>query len=322
LASTERPFSLGDGSGSPVQPALRGWRLAHAALGARDPEAAASFYEDCVGLAVVDRGEDGTVYMTTDANHHCLALEPAEARALHRVAFELPTIAELERVASALDNRGVERVEAKTKRGCERAVAYRGPEGLGIELLAGVAKTDAVARARTLRPLKVGHVGVRVADIDAALHFYTEVMGFRLSDWIGHSVVFLRCNSDHHALVLVADAPAPGASALHHLAFEGDGWESFRHQADSLAAADRPLEWGPGRHAPSGNLFMYFRDDEGNRIEWMSDAGRIWDDQAREARVYDPAEPSTWNVWQMMPPAGFMSSLDEDEPVRATAPIG
>ena len=289
-------------------------------FGARDPETAAAFYRDLVGLAIVDRAGDGAVYLTTDRHHHCLVLHPAPSRALQRVAFEVGSPAELERARGALEARAVERVESSPF-ACERSLAYRGPDGLVIELLAGVAKTHVGAGGGVHRPLKIGHVGVRVTDIDAALAFYTESMGFRLSDWIGHSVAFLRCNSDHHALVLIADPPGEGASKLHHLAFEADGWESFRRQADRLALARRPLEWGPGRHAPSGNLFMYFRDDEGNRIEWMADADQIWDDEAKEVRVHDPRDPRTWNLWETMPPPGFMTSLDADEPARAVPPL-
>ncbi|MEA2853595.1 MAG: hypothetical protein QOE02_3614, partial [Rhodospirillaceae bacterium] len=74
---------------------------------------------------------------------------------------------------------------------------------------------------------KIGHAVVNVADLEKSMHFYTEVLGFRVSDiypdgMMPGGMVFLRCNGDHHCLALIGGAPQPGGAAktLHHLAFE------------------------------------------------------------------------------------------------------
>ena len=62
---------------------------------------------------------------------------------------------------------------------------------------------------------KIGHAVVNVADLEKSMHFYTEVLGFRVSDiypdgMMPGGMVFLRCNGDHHCLALIGGAPPAG----------------------------------------------------------------------------------------------------------------
>ena len=93
---------------------------------------------------------------------------------------------------------------------------------------------------------------------------------------------------------------------MHHVAYEVGSFEDFARQADLLAANGVRVDWGPGRHAPSRNYFMYFDDVDGNRIEWVNSIKQIPDDGTYVPEVYDPAVPTTWNVWGPQPPPDFV----------------
>jgi catechol 2,3-dioxygenase len=73
---------------------------------------------------------------------------------------------------------------------------------------------------------KLGHVVLNVQDLERSTRFYTEVLGFRVSDVYDESMtaggmVFLRCNTDHHSLALVGTGRAPSnRTDLNHVAFE------------------------------------------------------------------------------------------------------
>lgn len=73
---------------------------------------------------------------------------------------------------------------------------------------------------------KLGHVVLNVQDLERSTRFYTEVLGFRVSDAYDESMtaggmVFLRCNTDHHSLALVGSGRAPSNRVdLNHVAFE------------------------------------------------------------------------------------------------------
>jgi catechol 2,3-dioxygenase len=267
-------------------------RLAHVALTSPDPERLATGYAAQVGLVV--SGTD-PLRLTTDGHSHCLEIHPGEAPGLHHIAFEV-------RDVDGFDARPVD------SPGYDAAVELTDPEGNAVRLVAGAATSDAIAPGdRGFRPKKIGHVGVRAHDAKAQVAFYNE-LGFKLSDWIGEQVGFLRCNTDHHVLVFVAEPP-DGGSAIHHVAYEVGSFEDFARQADLLAANGVRVDWGPGRHAPSRNYFMYFDDADGNRIEWVNSIKQIPDDGTYVPEVYDPAVPTTWNVWGVMPPPHFLQRI-------------
>jgi len=261
-------------------------RLAHVALQSTDPERLAANYETNVGL--VRSGSD-PVRLTTNGYSHCLEIHAGDAVALHHIAFEVSDVSAFEGT----------QVDAS---GYDRAIEFTDPEGNTVRLVAGAHSSDAIAPGdRAFRPKKIGHVGVKASDAPAQIAFY-ERLGFKLSDWIGQRVGFLRCNPDHHVLVFVASED----KGLHHVAYEVGSFEDFARQADLLAANGVRVDWGPGRHAPSRNYFMYFDDDDGNRIEWVNSIKQIPDDGTYVPEVYDPALETTWNVWGPQPPAHFV----------------
>jgi catechol-2,3-dioxygenase len=280
-------------------------RLAHVALTSPDPEALGANYEANIGLARTGTGDDGALRLTTDAHSHCLELHRADTAGLHHIAFEVKDVG---RAVATLQ--GAVELEAVPSPGYAEAAAFRDPEGNMIRLVAGNQPSDAIAPGdRTFRPRKLGHIGVRAVDPKAQSEFFTDVIGFRLSDWIGDQVVFLRCNPDHHVLVFVAEPPE-GGSSTHHVAYEVDSFEDFARQADLLATQGVRVDWGPGRHAPSRNYFMYFDDSDGNRIEWVNSIKQIPDDDDTYVpETYDPAVPTTWNVWGVMPPPHFLQRI-------------
>lgn len=281
-------------------------RLAHVALVTADPQALAANYEANIGLVPLPPDEAGVVRLATNEYHHCLELHPGAGPALHHIAFE---VRDVRRAVAALRNAGGPEVEPVSNPGYADGAAFTDPDGNVIRLLASAERSGAVRPGdRTFRPRKIGHIGVRTNDPKRQSAFFTDVVGFRLSDWIGEQVVFLRCNPDHHALVFVAE-PRDGGSATHHVAYEVGSFEDFARQADLLADHGVRVDWGPGRHAPSRNYFMYFDDADGNRIEWVSSIRQIADDGAHVPRVFDPAEPTTWNVWGVMPPPHFLKRI-------------
>jgi catechol 2,3-dioxygenase len=119
---------------------------------------------------------------------------------------------------------------------------------------------------------KIGHVVLKVADLERAVDFYTQVMGFAVSDvypgtMMPGGMVFLRCNRDHHGLALVggAEGPARGAE-LHHMAFEVATLDEVLRARGHLAKHGVEIIF-EGRRRAGAQIALEFRDPDGHLLE-------------------------------------------------------
>lgn len=112
------------------------------------------------------------------------------------------------------------------------------------------------------------HIGLYVADMAAMVSFYTDVLGFSITDQAhirGADVVFLSRNPDeHHQIVLVPGRSPQSPSTLNQISFRVVSLPELRRlHAELLALGVRDLN--PTNHG--GSWSVYFLDPEGNRIE-------------------------------------------------------
>ncbi|WP_131736393.1 VOC family protein [Actinomadura roseirufa] len=163
----------------------------------------------------------------------------------------------------------------------------------------GIERTDRV------RPRKLGHVVFGSADQAATQRFFTEGLGFKVSDEAPGLASFMRCSTDHHN-VLVQQAPV---TFLHHTSWEVDDVDEVGRGATAMLE-DHPERhtWGLGRHHIGSNFFWYLRDPAGNYSEYYSDLDCILDDQIWEPRVV--AGEKSLYAWGPPPPPSFLAPED------------
>ena len=124
---------------------------------------------------------------------------------------------------------------------------------------------------------KIGHVVLNVSDLEAAVRFYTEVLGLQISDrypdtMVPGGMVFMRCNTDHHGVALVGGAARLERTSLNHFAFEvGSLEEVFRARA-CLRERNVPIVF-EGRRRAGCQIAIEFQDPDGNNLEiyWAID---------------------------------------------------
>jgi len=167
-------------------------------------------------------------------------------------------------------------------------------------------RAPAIDRTEPVRPRKLGHVVFGSVDQDATQRFFTEGLGFKVSDEAPGLASFLRCSSDHHN-VLVQQAPV---SFLHHTAWEvEDVDEVGRGATGMLEGHPERHTWGLGRHHIGSNFFWYLRDPAGNFSEYYSDIDCILDDQLWDNRVVADQQKSLYS-WGPPPPPSFLNPED------------
>jgi catechol 2,3-dioxygenase-like lactoylglutathione lyase family enzyme len=119
---------------------------------------------------------------------------------------------------------------------------------------------------------KLGHVVLNVADLGRSVDFYTQVLGFRVSDaypasMVPGGMVFMRCNADHHGLALVGGARGPSEHKdMHHLAFEVASLDEVLKARDHLKAHGAPIDF-EGRRRAGAQVAVEFRDPDNHRLE-------------------------------------------------------
>jgi catechol 2,3-dioxygenase len=131
---------------------------------------------------------------------------------------------------------------------------------------------------RPLHPeVGVGHVHLKVADLDRALAFYRDVLGFELTQRYGTEAAFLSAGGYHHHIGLNTwessggSPPPAGTTGLYHLAIVYPTRAELADALRRLIAAKIPLE-GASDHGVSQAL--YLRDPDGNGVELYWDRPR------------------------------------------------
>ena len=125
--------------------------------------------------------------------------------------------------------------------------------------------------------VRIGHVHLKVADIDRALAFYCGVLGFQLMQRRGPDVAFISAGGYHHHIGLNTwesrggSPPATGTTGLYHLAVLYPTRAALVDALRRLIAAGIPLE-GASDHGVSEAL--YLRDPDDNGVELYRDRQR------------------------------------------------
>ncbi|WNV77088.1 VOC family protein [Geodermatophilus sp. DSM 44513] len=286
-------------------------RLRQLVLEVPDPATTGRFLEEGLTLGTAARA-DGAVTVLTDPPYagtgpaEILVLRAGPGVRLVEVVLEGSPGLDLGAVTGRLEalGRTTARLPADDGAGPGLAVEVGGIRVSLREIVPAVAHQP-VLPPSSLRPRRLGHVNVLTPEPAALVQTMIEGLGLRLSEQIGEAFYFLRIGSEHHNLGVRA-GPVGGA---HHVALEVHGWDSYRVLCDRLAGLGWSVEYGPGRHGPGNNLFVYVRDpSSGLRFELFSDMVHIEDEATyRPPRWRLDERHRTVNVWGPGPPESFLS---------------
>lgn len=122
------------------------------------------------------------------------------------------------------------------------------------------------------RIAKIGHVVLNVSDLARSVEFYTQVLGFAVSDvypetMVPGGMVFMRCNADHHGVALVGSMKGPSPNVeLNHFAFEVGTLDEVLRARDHLKKHNVQIDFD-GRRRAGVQIAVEFRDPDGHRLE-------------------------------------------------------
>ncbi|RSN20575.1 extradiol ring-cleavage dioxygenase [Amycolatopsis sp. WAC 04169] len=259
-----------------------------------NPAELLSFYEDVWGLAVVEETDDRIRLRGRGTEHHVLTLATGEEHRLGGISLAADGERGIAKLTDRLRGEQVELLSTSDTR-----VEFLDPEGRRIEVACGLSEHTAPS-PKAHGPDRLSHVVLNSVDLAAAKDFYTRVLGFEVSDtYENDQMVFLRCNSLHHCVVL-----APGKwTSLNHVAYEVRDTDEVMKALGRLRKAGFDTVWGPGRHGPGGNVFCYFLDPAGNVIEYTAELLEVGDDWVPGEWARTPENADVWGTGGGITPA-------------------
>jgi catechol 2,3-dioxygenase len=265
-------------------------------IGTPDLTLSERFYRSTWGLDVVTQDE-GTVYLRgSGTDHHVLALHRRDRPEVLSVTFRAASAEDLAVITNNVVRHGAQVLSGPCPNDSPDGgtmLTILEPQGGILRFVHGDRQHETGYEVAD-RPSRLAHVNLNSSDVDAEASFYEKALGFRLTDR-SKMMAFLRCNSDHHAVVL-ADAKVDG---LNHIAFLVPDWESVMRASGRMIDAGYPIAWGVGRHGPGDNVFAYFIDPVGFVIEYTAEVLQV-DDTYRvrgpEEWVWPPGRTDHWGI--------------------------
>lgn len=278
--------------------ALRRTHVSHIGFTVPDLAAAERFYGRVLGLVRQGTLENG-VRLGWGTGHHVLDLYEGE-KGLAHYGFEVRDEHGIEGIRERLVAAGHEVTDLDPEfitgaLGSPEGITVVDPDGTAVHFHSEVHRQGENAADTGRRPIKFQHTTLGTADVARMASFYTDVIGFRITDQLEDGkFTWLRSDRDHHTLAIVHDGKG---GDIDHYSYDLAEWEDFKSWCDRLTELDVMVQWGPGRHGPGNNLFVFFDDPAGNHIELSAEMEKFYDDFVEyESRKWQ-SHPQSVNLW-------------------------
>jgi 2,3-dihydroxy-p-cumate/2,3-dihydroxybenzoate 3,4-dioxygenase len=282
---------------------LRYKKIGYVALNVSNRERSTAFQHETIGLETnpaVDPIAFGATLLRSGESACEVALYDGPEPGLRRVAFEMESERYLDAALKHLVNLGVKTwdVPSTDLAAFEQRSAFRFSEpntALTVELYVGSgAATPARAGDRPASNIdRLGHVVISTIDPEPITDFFVKEMNFRVSDYIGN-VAFLRCfpNPFHHSFAITFG----NENRLNHVNFLVHTLDDFGQAMNRTKRQNIDIVFGPGRHPPSGSVFLYFLDPDALTFEFSTGMEEFPDAHPREPR-HLPRIPESFDYW-------------------------
>ncbi len=267
-------------------------------LGTADLAHAVDFATQTIGLELVGKGPGHAYLRGDDRDHNVYYFEgdPTD----HTVAFEVPDEDAFLNAERVLDSAGIPH-ERGTDAGREsrRVIDYltfRDPTGNKVDL---VLKPFASGRrcflSRDAGITEFSHIGLKTSDPKRDEAFWTRHFNIHVNDWIGPAPL-MTFDKVHHRLALFP-TDHPG---IQHVNFQVESIDDIMRSWYFLTDRQVRIRFGPGRHATSGAMFLYYDGPDGVVYEYSSGVREIQPEDKWRPRQF-PFTPESFCVWGAKP---------------------
>ncbi|QUD85934.1 VOC family protein [Phenylobacterium montanum] len=262
--------------------------IRHVGYGVHDLPAERNFYRDVWGLKEVAEVA-GVIYLAAEGHDEPFVVRLREAPhdRIDLIALAAETRVDVDVLHEAVAAAGcriVFRPQDLQSPGGGYGFRFFSPDGLPFEISTEVARGPSRSLQRWEGiPERISHIVLHSPDHKGLVQFFVDVLGFRLSDWLGDFMAFLRCNQWHHRIAIL-----PGPPCLNHVAYDMHSIDDMMRGVARLKSQGVDIRWGPGRHTAGDNTFSYFVTPNGFAVEYTAELEAV-DFDRHEAKVHKPS---------------------------------
>ncbi len=253
-----------------------------------DLEAETKFYLDAWKLDLVHKDEK-VVYLGAAGSEagYCVRLRQSDTPRIDVVSWSAPDRETVDRLAVQVEKAGgklLSQPGALSSYGGGYGFRFFDLSGFTIEVATEFeVKEVQIFADGEPRPQKISHVVFHAPDHKKWVEFYEQALGFKVSDWLGDFMCFLRCNEWHHRMAVV-----PGPPTFNHIAYDVPDVDSIMKGLKRLREEGHDTVWGVGRHTAGNNVFSYYLTPGGWAVEYTCDLEKV-DDETWVAEVKKPS---------------------------------
>ena len=269
--------------------------IRHVGYAVADLQTEAEFYRNVWGLR--DAGEkDGMLHFAAEGHDelYVVRLRQADTQSIDIITLAANSRADVDALHDKVVSYGCQIVFAPKDLdtlGGGYGFRFFSKDGLPFEISSDIASGPSRELSRWEGiPQKISHIVLHSPDHQEMVRFFVDVLGFKVSDWLGDFMCFLRCNQWHHRIALL-----PGPPCLNHVAYDMLSVDDMMRGIHRLKQQGTDIRWGPGRHTAGNNTFSYFTTPAGFAVEYTAELEAV-DDATWEATVHTPA-PLVMDQW-------------------------
>lgn len=280
-------------------------RLGALAFDATDIPAWRRICVDLLGMEARPRAsEDDPLLIRYDDLEHRIALYPADRDGVRMVTWEVDTPDELKELAERVTAAGIA-VEwhahgPNATRDCVESITFADPEGIPTEIRYGATvdhnefRPSSVVSGFVTGDMGLGHLVLICKDYAGTVDFYTNVLGFKLSDyivWDEADATFFHCNGRHHSLALMNECFGQKGGDFNHFMVEVNDLDDTGRAYDLIVKDGIKLTMDFGRHTNDGMTSFYFKTPSGFAME-VGNGGIVIDDSNWDVKTF--RAPMRW----------------------------
>ncbi len=265
--------------GTPIQ-------LGYLGLGVSDLAVWSDFAQRILGLELMPAEDSGDLMLRMDDHYYRFILSPDDRDDLILIGWEVADEMNLDALVARLAAARIKYREGDEetckRRRVVRLIEFQDPNGIASEAYCGPS-IDRAHPFHSPRPLSgfvagtrgLGHITMTVDSLADNLHFYRDVLGFRMSDWIrpqpergvdsGLNLAFLHCNPRHHSIAFW-EGKMP--KRLHHFMLQVNELDDVGTTYYLCQNNHVPIDLTLGRHTNDLMLSFYMKSPAGFDVEF------------------------------------------------------